>query len=81
MKKAILIIIVLSVGFAPLSLLAWGPTGHRIISEIAERNLTKKASKEINKLLDDYPMAYWSVWADNIKSDTTGRWKHTYIWH
>lgn len=81
MKRILLSLIVLILGLSPLSSLAWGPTGHRVIAEIAQRNLKKKAHKQVNKLLDNYPMAYWSVWADNIKSDTTDRWKHTYIWH
>lgn len=81
MKRTILALIILILGLSPLSLLAWGPTGHRVIAEIAQRNLKKKANKQVSKLLDNYPMAYWSVWADNIKSDTTDRWKHTYIWH
>lgn len=81
MKKTILAAIVLILGLTPLKLSAWGTTGHRIIAEIAERNLNKKAKKEIKKLLADYPMAYWSNWADNLRSDTTNRWEHTYVWH
>lgn len=81
MKKVIVILSVLFCVSAPLELLAWGPTGHRVIAEIAQRNVKKKVNKRITKLLDNYPMAYWSVWADNIKSDTTDRWKHTYVWH
>lgn len=60
---------------------AWGTTGHRIIAEIAERNLSKKAKREVNKLLDDQHLAYWANWPDFIKSDTTTRWSHTHIWH
>lgn len=81
MKKIIVAIIILAINFVPLKLSAWGTTGHRIIAEIAERNLNKKTKKQIKKLLDDYPMAYWSNWADNVRSDTTDRWKHTYVWH
>ncbi len=81
MRTILLSIFALALGFSPLALQAWGPTGHRVIAEIAQRNLNKKANKQVTKLLDNYPMAYWSTWADNIKSDTTDRWKHTYIWH
>lgn len=80
-KKVIPIVCFLIWGSLPIDLMAWGPTGHRVIAEIAQRNLSKKANRQVTKLLDNYPMAYWSVWADNIKSDTTDRWKHTYIWH
>lgn len=81
MRAIIISVFSLILGFSPLYLHAWGATGHRVIAEIAQRNLNKKASKQVTKLLDNYPMAYWSVWADNIKSDTTDRWKHTHIWH
>ena len=63
------------------NLFAWGTTGHRVIAEIAELNLSKKAKKQVNKILEDYPMAYWANWADNIKSDETDKWKHTHKWH
>ncbi len=81
LKRIIFTVLFVLVGLGTNELMAWGPTGHRVIAEIAQRNLTKKASKEIKKIIGDYPMAYWSSWADNIKSDTTGRWNHTYIWH
>lgn len=82
MKKIILSLLVLNFSLAPLSsLFAWGPSGHRIIAEIAERNLNKKAKKQVKEILKGYPMAYWSSWADNLRSDTTDRWKHTYVWH
>lgn len=48
---------------------AWGMTGHRIISEIAERHLTKKTKKNIQKIIGNQKIAYWSNWADFIKSD------------
>lgn len=63
------------------NIFAWGTTGHRTIAEIAERNLTCKAKRNVKKLLDNQHMAYWSNWADFIKSDTTGRWDNTHVWH
>lgn len=59
---------------------AWGMTGHRVIAEIAERHLSKKAKKNIQKIIGNQKIAYWSNWADFIKSDpdpalnTTGSW-------
>lgn len=59
---------------------AWGMTGHRVISEIAEKHLTKKAKKNIQKIIGNQKIAYWSNWGDFIKSDpdpalnTTGSW-------
>jgi len=61
--------------------LAWGTTGHRIVAEIAERHLNKKAKKEISKLIGKQSLANWANWADEIKSDTSNVWKHTPAWH
>ncbi len=59
--------------------LAWGVTGHRVVAEIAERHLNKKAKRSIKKLMGDEPLAFWANWADFIKSDTT--WQHASKWH
>lgn len=48
---------------------AWGMTGHRVISEIAENHLNKKARKKIQSIIGNQKIAYWSNWADFIKSD------------
>lgn len=60
---------------------AWGMTGHRIISEIAERHLTKKTKKNIQKIIGNQKIAYWSNWADFIKSDTSPELQKTGSWH
>ena len=31
---------------------AWGPTGHRVVAEIAQRNLTPAAQAKVSVLLD-----------------------------
>ena len=46
----------------------WGKTGHRATGEIAQKYLSRKAKKEINKLLDGHTIAYVSNFADEIKS-------------
>lgn len=48
---------------------AWGMTGHRVIAEIAENHLNRKARKNIHKIIGNQKLAYWSNWADFIKSD------------
>jgi hypothetical protein len=60
---------------------AWGTTGHRVIAEIAERNLTHKAKKGIEKIMGKQKLAYWANWPDFIKSDTSETWKSTGVWH
>ncbi|MFD2554631.1 S1/P1 nuclease [Sphingobacterium tabacisoli] len=60
---------------------AWGMTGHRVISEIAEQHLSKKAKKNIAKIIGNQPIAYWSNWADFIKSDPDPALNKTGSWH
>lgn len=49
----------------------WGQTGHRATAEVASKHLTKKAKKEINKLLNGKSLALISTYADEIKSERT----------
>ncbi|MBA2746931.1 MAG: S1/P1 nuclease [Flavisolibacter sp.] len=73
-------ILVLSLCFyCPLQSFAWGMYGHRIVGEIAESYLSKKAKKEIRKILGNESLAMASNWADFIKSDTSYRYLDT--WH
>lgn len=60
---------------------SWGTTGHRVVAEIAQNHLTGKSLRHLKKILGDESLAYWSNWPDNIKSDTTGVWKKTDVWH
>ncbi len=63
------------------NVLAWGMTGHRVISEIAEQHLTKKAKRNIEKLIGHQKIAYWSNWADFIKSSPDSVLLKTGSWH
>ncbi len=47
----------------------WSKTGHRVTGEIAQRHLTRKARKAVNKLLKGQSLAEVSNYADDIKSD------------
>lgn len=47
----------------------WGQTGHRVVGQIAANHLTKKARKNIVKLLGTEGLAMISTFADDIKSD------------
>ncbi|MGZ8542249.1 MAG: S1/P1 nuclease [Chitinophagaceae bacterium] len=58
---------------------SWGVTGHRIIGEIAQQHLTKKAKKGLLRLIGKETLAQWSNWPDFIKSDST--WNHASPWH
>lgn len=60
---------------------AWGMIGHRVIAEIAENHLNKKAKKNIQKIIGDQKLAYWSNWADFIKSSPDSTLNSTGSWH
>jgi len=81
MRKLLILFSVFIVMSYTSHIRAWGTTGHRVIAEVAERNLNGKAKKNVKHLLDKQHMAYWANWADFIKSDKTGKWDHTHIWH
>lgn len=53
----------------PLGCLAWGPTGHRTVGQIAENHLSRKARKAVHQILGDTSLAMASTWMDDIKSD------------
>lgn len=49
--------------------LPWGKTGHRVVGLIAERHLTKKARKNIERVLATETLAEVSNFMDFIRSD------------
>lgn len=51
----------------------WGPTGHRVTGKIAEKHLTRRAKRKIEKLLQGESLAFVSTYADEIKSDNKYR--------
>lgn len=48
----------------------WGQTGHRVIGEIASQHLTKKAKRNLEKIIGKEGLAMISTYADEIKSDS-----------
>lgn len=76
MKKVLLLpLLILIMNHA----MAWGPIGHRIVGLIAEKHLSKKARKNIERILGNETLAEVSVFMDFIKSDNTKR--HMNPWH
>ena len=69
--------------FSSISAFAWGPMGHDVVAAIAEQNLTKKAKKNIEKLLDGHSIVFYASWMDNIQNSPS--WKNGYdktkTWH
>lgn len=59
--------------------LPWGKTGHRVVGLIAERHLTKKARKNVEKILGNETLAEVSNFMDFIRSDS--KYDHMAPWH
>lgn len=74
--RPLLLFIVLAVSHTAF---CWGLTGHRVVGEIAQQHLSKKAKKEISKIIGRETLAWWANWPDFIKSDST--WNHASPWH
>ena len=55
--------------YIPFQSMAWGMLGHRVVGQVAESYLSKKASREIKNILGNESMAMASNWADFIKSE------------
>ena len=65
--------------FSTQQVFSWGVTGHRVVAEIAQQHLSKRAKKEIAKLIGRESLAWWANWPDFIKSDST--WNDASKWH
>ena len=79
MNKIKLITTLILFTFSSCVLYAWGPTGHRVIIQIAYDNLNCRARHRVDRILGEKGIVYWSTWADNIKSDTI--YQNSYDWH
>lgn len=79
MKKTLLLLLVTFFALQTTNIFAWGTTGHRVVAEIAERNLSKKAKKQLKEIIGDQKLAYWANWPDFIKSDPS--WNFSQSWH
>lgn len=82
-KKITIIFLLISLTFNSLIALAWGPKGHDIVASIAEQNLTHKARKNINKILNNKSIVYYSSWMDNIQNSPywNDGYNKTKTWH
>lgn len=65
MKKILILLLLPTMLFAD----DWGKTGHRVIGQIAQDNLTPQARGAINLLLGGETLATASTYADEIRSN------------
>ncbi len=75
-KKIAIVIFFLCLSYQSM---AWGMLDHRIVGQIADGYLSKKAKKEIYKILGTESIAMSSNWADFVKSDPA--YNYLYNWH
>lgn len=75
--KSVLVFFILA--FFANSLFAYDVVGHRIVADVAYRNLTEQARQKVDKVLGKRGIIYTSSWADEIKSDQT--YEYSYVWH
>ena len=76
MKQKVIIILFM---FLAVQASSWGLTGHRTIGQIAEIYLSKKAKKEVKKILGTETLAEVANWMDFIKSEP--KFDHMQPWH
>lgn len=83
MKKLQVVLIITTMMLNVISAFGWGAKGHDVVAAIAEQNLTRKARKEISKLLDGKSIVYYSSWMDSIQNSPY--WENGYdktkTWH
>jgi len=58
---------------------AYDAIGHRVIADIAYKNLDCKTRHSVDKVLGKHGIIYASTWADEIKSDK--KYDYCYPWH
>ena len=54
---------------------AWGPTGHRVTSEIAEANISGRTRAEIRRILGHESLAEAGTWSDEQRSNPLDFWQ------
>ena len=80
MKKNLIAIFCGMILFAQsVPVFGWGGKGHYVIAGIAEAHLSKRAKKEVRKLLDGHTMVYYATWMDELRSQPA--YAYTYSWH
>lgn len=65
--KRIILIAVAALTLLPFQAFGWGRLGHRTAAEIAERNLTPEAKRNIERYTKGTPLAEYSIWMDEVR--------------
>lgn len=67
--KNIVVLLLLVSGLSFANDMVWSKTGHRVVGEVAEQYLSKKAKRAINDLLAGASLAAVANFGDEIKAD------------
>ena len=73
--RKILSALLLCASMAPAQ--AWGPEGHSIVAEIAQRHLTPAAAQQVREILGNASLASVASWADNCAKASCRRYRPT----
>ena len=68
LARTLTLCLLFQVVLAP-SAYAWGPTGHRVVAEIAQRHLTPIAQARVSGFLSGRSLADVANWPDELRSD------------
>lgn len=68
------------IAFMTASAFAWGPTGHRVVGEVAERFLEPRVLIRVYEILGNQSMSRVSNWSDEIRSEPD-TFSYTFPWH
>lgn len=74
------ICLVLALSLISSQVFAWGPTGHRVVGEVATKHLTPQALTKTNEILKGLSLARVANWPDEIRSEPQ-TYASTYVWH
>jgi hypothetical protein len=72
-------ILSLSFLWIAISATAYDAVGHRIVADIAYKNLTEKARIQVDEVLGKRGIIYEATWADEVRSDK--KYDYSYPWH
>lgn len=72
--------LILGLALVSTNSFAWGPTGHRVVGEIAEGKLNPSTLKKVKEILKGKSLAGVANWPDEIRSEPE-KYHDTFKWH
>lgn len=69
MRKSLILILIFLLSFSSLKTFAWGKSGHRIVAYVAQEHMSRKASKRVDRVLQNYSLEMCGNFMDFIRSN------------